>query len=615
MGRQKLRLFLCLALVGLLVGSAAGATKSLTLGTVTGREVTLPVTMTSDEDVQGFVLSVAVDTTRMDILDVRAAGATVDNGAELIVPEILPEGFTLGVVMDFDPPYNGQVIPAGTDLLIAEADLSSKLIVPCMETEEVPVVFQDGLNQPPLNNILVVGGMSISQLEGLELNNGKVIVPGTCDTVRIVSTTGAQGATQVEVPVEVDNNQPVEGYVLCIQHPTDITLAEITTEGTDAAAAGVEFEVAKIYPDGGTLGVVLDFDPPYNGQTIPVGEHHSLAKFIYEKELPCSEKADPTEDAVTYDLVFVDNVFGDPPLSNVLVEGGMSISPTLENGTVTFVPGPCVDIEWYVDGAGDLPCAEGPAGACSPVSFYYTSKTYPIQGLSMAVCFPSVLDVCDLDDSGQGIVGDKHLEGTITEGLNAEFVSFNADNDKGELVIGILVDATPPIPINHMYPPTETPQKVINIYFWIPDDQECGTCYDITFCEPAFGAGQVPIYNRAAVFNESLSVITHDGCLCVGGKAIFIRGDCNTDQQVDIADPAATMSYLYLGVYDPSCLDACDANDDGMVDLADVVATLNYLFKLAPALPEPGPYPPGGYDPTPDAYGLDLGCEAGNPCE
>jgi hypothetical protein len=61
-------------------------------------------------------------------------------------------------------------------------------------------------------------------------------------------------------------------------------------------------------------------------------------------------------------------------------------------------------------------------------------------------------------------------------------------------------------------------------------------------------------------------------------------------------------------------MDACDANDDGVIDLADVCATLRFLFKLGPILPDPGPYPPGGYDPTPDLYGIDLGCEAGDPC-
>jgi hypothetical protein len=282
-------------------------------------------------------------------------------------------------------------------------------------------------------------------------------------------------------------------------------------------------------------------------------------------------------------------------------------------------------IDYYIGASCGEPefdpicCVVGSAGAEVPVGFFYTSDVDPIQGISMAVCFDPALEVVDLDGNGQGIVdGAKHLAGTITKGINAEFVAFNASNSTHELIIGVLVDSTPPIPLNHMYPPRTLPGRVIDIYFKIPETAECETTYAIEFCEGAKGAGTVPIYNRAAVFNESKTVNLHKGdgsaCLVVGGKAAFIRGDCNTDQWVDIADPAATMSYLFLGVFDPQCLDACDSNDDGVIDLADVASTLRFLFKLGPILPPPGPYPPGGYDTTDDIYGLDLGCEAGDPC-
>ena len=614
--------FVGLIAVCLLVGEALQA-KSLSIGSATGTEVTLPITMSTDESVQGFVLSVAVDTSKLAVIDVRAAGATLDGNAELVVPEILPEGFTLGVVMDFEPPYDGQEIPAGDDLLIAEVDLQAQELVPCGQQDEVPVVFQDGLNDPPLSNILVVAGMSISQLEGLELNNGSVTVPGTCDTLRIVSTTGGQGEFEVGVPIEVDNLKPVEGYVLAVKHESGVTLESISTEGTDAEAVGIEFEASKIYSDGGTLGVIFDFDPPYDGQTLPPGKNQTLAVYTYStEEFECPSR-DDTSLSKTFALEFVDGVFGSPPLDNILVEGGFSTFPTKENGTVTFlckVPVPPSLIDYYIgaDTGGEEPeivCAQGAAGAEAKVTVYYTSAEQPIQGMSMAVKYPTDIQVVDLEPSGQGIVQDKHLEGTLTEGINAEFVSFNADNQAGELIIGILVDSTPPVPINHMYPPRDTPGAVLNIFFAIPEDAECDTQYALQFQDGLTGAGDVPIYNRAAVFNYSVPVNVHAGCLTVGGKAAFIRGDCNTDGWVDIADPAATMSYLFLGVFDPACLDACDSNDDGLVDLADVAATLRFLFELGPTLPDPGPFPPGGYDPTPDAYGLDLGCEAGDPCD
>ena len=271
----------------------------------------------------------------------------------------------------------------------------------------------------------------------------------------------------------------------------------------------------------------------------------------------------------------------------------------------------------FLIGGADVPQVfpTGAAGGEVMVGLYYVSPQAPIQGLSMAVCFPPELDVVDLDARGQGEVADKHLDGTITRGIDAEFVSFHASNDRGELVVGILVDATPPVPLNHMYPPCDTPGRVLAVAFTIPANAGCERVYDLAFCDGISGAGSVPIFNRAAVFNTSYPADVSAGGarITVGGSAMFLRGDCNTDGVVDVGDVMAMLLYLFRGVYHPSCLDACDANDDGVVDLADPVRTLRFLFRNGPEPPPPGPYVPG-YDPTPDIYGLDLGCEVGSPC-
>ena len=101
MNRKRLWVCMCLAAL-LLAGGVFAQAKSLKIGTATGRNVTVPITMDSDENVQGFVLSVAFDDTKLQATDVRAAGATTAAGAELVVGEILAgDGFTLGVVLDF----------------------------------------------------------------------------------------------------------------------------------------------------------------------------------------------------------------------------------------------------------------------------------------------------------------------------------------------------------------------------------------------------------------------------------------------------------------------------------------------------------------------------------
>ncbi|MGE3164436.1 MAG: hypothetical protein AB7O52_06000 [Planctomycetota bacterium] len=88
---------------------------------------------------------------------------------------------------------------------------------------------------------------------------------------------------------------------------------------------------------------------------------------------------------------------------------------------------------------------------------------------------------------------------------------------------------------------------------------------------------------------------------CMPTDPQFIRGECNSDGQFNIADAVTLLSFLF-----PSgpgvtllCLDACDANDDGQLNIADAIAVLAALFG-SPTNPLP---PPStcDVDPTLDA--------------
>ena len=83
-----------------------------------------------------------------------------------------------------------------------------------------------------------------------------------------------------------------------------------------------------------------------------------------------------------------------------------------------------------------------------------------------------------------------------------------------------------------------------------------------------------------------------------GGGTLFIRGDSNESQNVDLSDAVSTLLYLYQGGRRPDCLDRADANDDGGVDISDAIYTLRFLFAGSRAIP--APYPDPGIDPTPD---------------
>ncbi len=93
----------------------------------------------------------------------------------------------------------------------------------------------------------------------------------------------------------------------------------------------------------------------------------------------------------------------------------------------------------------------------------------------------------------------------------------------------------------------------------------------------------------------------------LGQSTQFLRGDANSDGDLDLSDSIKTIFYLFLGG-GASCLDALDSNDSGELDLSDILYSLSYLYLRGPEPPPPGMS--CGEDPTQDS----LGCESYSPC-
>ena len=71
--------------------------------------------------------------------------------------------------------------------------------------------------------------------------------------------------------------------------------------------------------------------------------------------------------------------------------------------------------------------------------------------------------------------------------------------------------------------------------------------------------------------------------LDLNAQELFMRGDSNGDQTVDIADATFSLNTLFVaGSEDTRCLDASDSNDDGNFDISDAVFVLLYLFGGGP---------------------------------
>ena len=66
------------------------------------------------------------------------------------------------------------------------------------------------------------------------------------------------------------------------------------------------------------------------------------------------------------------------------------------------------------------------------------------------------------------------------------------------------------------------------------------------------------------------------------GATFVQRGDANADGNINSADVAYLINYLFVGGPEPIPLEAGDPNCDGLVNSADVSYLINYLFVGGP---------------------------------
>ncbi len=570
---------------------------SITNGSTAGlAPETMSVLMDADAGVQGFVLAITYDTSLLAVSNVSAGQETLSAGAELIVPETLGSGFTLGVVIDATAPFDGQEIPAGAGLEIATFTMTPLSLV-TVDTDTA-IAFSDGvLNNPPLSNIIVQNGQSIDANTGLELNDGSLtLLPPPPDTMRIEdSSIDSDGSGSARVLLS-NSSGDAQGFVLSITHdPAFVSLVDIDL-GSSTNSAGAELVVSELYATGGTLGVVLDFETPFDGQSIAAGNDNHIASYVYSSQIDIEDPAPAQSTALTFE----DGVLGSPALDNVIVVGGISLSPTLENGSLTILPTPpppVFDTAFYIGqrdfGETGTNGGIGFPGQDIEFCFFYSDPNDNLQGVQLAVCY----DDLTLVD------GTFSIAGSIAEELGAEFVHYQIDNDDNdgdgrELVAGILMDALPPFE-NQQLPTTATPLLIACVDAEVDSGAICGDTFSIDFCDGINGNGMVAINNLAVINYESVQEFERLGATYeIIPVPAFLRGDCNTDTKVDLADAATVIATEFQG-YQALCLDACDSNDDGIINLADSVYLLNFLFSFGNPTPDPGPYS-AGEDPTAD---------------
>jgi hypothetical protein len=561
------------------------------------------VDMTNDAEVEGFVVAVSYDNSAVAITDLSSAGTVTEAaGAELVVPEILGAGFTFGVVLDAAAPFDGQTIAVGADQNICNFTAQSVIVLGSSDPNVVTGFdFVDGsFNTPVLDNILVQGGQAIGVAAGLILNGDTTamsIGPPPPATLTIEDTT-ADSSGNGSTRILLENSGETQGFVLAIAHDgAELTLDSIDLAGTETEGVGAEFTSVNTYANGGTIGVVLDFTAPFDGQTIGVGVDNHIANYNYSDTVDIYFEGDPIPADQVTALSFSDETFGMPFLNNVVVTGGLSITPDLNDGTFTTPPSaiPAEDTVLWME--AEFTGGDAAVGETGALCFYYADADDNIQGMTMTGCYDCDLTVGSTWDWG----------GSIVEEVGVEYLAVQVDDDGSdgdgcELVVAILLDALPPFESQTLPQTSDLNEGRLLIgclSVTVDDTAECDTTLEINWCNGINGNGEVSLYNNVVINFESIQIYERNNTsVNVVPEEIFQRADCNSDNTVDLADAAAILAHQF-GSYDITCADACDANDDGLLNMADSVSLLNYLFKFGNVPPAPGPTDDGA-DPTPD---------------
>ena len=623
-----------------------------------GQTAEIPLTLSTNIEFQGVVAIFEWEDTMVRGVDMIPGEVLED--ADVVVRRVEQNFMVLGVVVD-DNANGLAALPAGTDIELARTVLRCR--PGNYEERSTPLRFRDNgyaavENGPLLDNIVVIDAAAIGAGEGLELSDGHFQCTAQSGVeLAILPAANEPGSACGTANVVMRNPvNDVEGFVLAITHEAGLRLEEISIEDTATAEFKADFVQPAILEEGGTLGVVLDLVSPIEGNVIPAAAEHLIAKFNY----CCVNGPTQEGESAFFDLKFVDGVLGVPKKDNLVVIGGVSTTPVVQDRTFTCqVVSEICDDSIDNDGNGLVDCDDpvcASAASClvgnqvfamgtrrlnrqgnpDPIraligsevdlEFFYKSpedfvpggpQFDQVQGVSMVVCFP-----CALQCREESFTN----EHTIVHAVDADFVDLQCDNtpndgDGCELILGILVDAMPPF-TGGTLPPTDTFLSVGTATFDVLEDPKaCGQTLPIEFCDGANGRGNVPIANLVSAENQSIRPMVLNTTVEIYDVPRFFRGDCDSNGRVNVSDAANVVLTVFgdkQTPYIPPCYDACDCNDDGRVDFADTICILRYLFQYGRAPLPPGPgwdefgnRAPPGEDPTED----NLDCVRGSSCQ
>jgi len=388
------------------------------------------------------------------------------------------------------------------------------------------------------------------------------------------SASGAPGSS-ADLQVLLDNSgDDIQGWSVGVCHDgTALSLTAVVDGATTATVKnGSPPDFNQVNVDAGsgfTVGVVICFTGCATLPTGTTGNELNVASY------------DLTGAAGSSTSVDFCSTLGSPTVEILVVVGGQSILPATSGGTIDLVAGPppynylAGDYSLDYDGlTGEATVQISPAIEEDPANPGFPSDT---QGFSMGLSHDD--SIMTLDSIGWN----------SALGFEPDFAGMNTDI-AGGWTIGVVYSFTGQNTLAF-----ETATEVLLVdYSTVASalvDLENATTTSLNWSN---SLGSPPVVNVVVVGGNSLEPSLTDGSVTLSPTYAppdtpFVRGNCNGDDLVNIADGIWILNEMFQGGPAGTCAEACDANSDDSVDTADAIFVISYRLLSGPMPTAPFP--------------------------
>ena len=529
-------------------------------------------------DVAGWSYGVCHDISILTLTDVVDGSTTeiVKNGSapDFNQVNVLTEGYTVGLVICFTgcATLGGGV---GYELNVASYSCDNEGIS--------TTSFCNTLGAPAVETVIVVNGSSVvpdqqsGTIEVLGVPGPSYSYSAPTESVTFDGTTGAGSFTAAISVAEIDNSaigapfpNPTQGFSMGLASDDSLLTPLSVTESLPFSA---DFAESSILAGGWTIGVVYSFT---GANTLAFDS--SLEVVLVEYDTVAGGLAGSVDNVVT--TLSWSNGLGSPPVENVIVVAGSSIAPALEDGTITLEP-------------FSVPAAE--------FNFSAPSATINYDGNTGSACFTSAFSISEVDNSAlgadfpnpsQGFSMGMSNDSNLLEptGVTAT-LPFDADFAEGGLfadgwTIGVVYSFTGGNTLAF-----DTAIDVVAVDYCTVAGALSGTSSTETTLAWSSTLGSPAVDNVVVVNGSSVEPTLNNGTLTLQPvfDIPFIRGNCNGDSGVNIADGIWILNELFLSGPSGTCFISCDANEDSKYDSADAIFIISYRLLDGPMPSAPFP--------------------------